>query len=291
MIIYICEKCNKNFGNRKSNYFYHINKINSCENNINMTQNATKTVKLIQQNTTKVDNLEKIKYCKNNEVNIINEINIEDIDVKNKIKLEIPKINKQETKSKYICEHCNYCFTRNSSLKNHLLNRCKIKKQKDNNEKNQINELIELNKQLIKQNEEIKKELDEIKNNNINSKPNIITQNTSNNVNSNNNVNIHINNFSTMDYSKINKNQLLNTILQNTGKQIYLKAIENMFVNPEKPENHNLYIADKNRQYVKKYNDGRWNTDNFNIIDLLINNFIDYYKLSPLKILNENLIF
>ena len=53
-----------------------------------------------------------------------------------------------------------------------------------------------------------------------------------------------------------------------------------MFVNPEKPENHNLYIADKNRQYVKKYNDGRWNTDNFNIIDLLINNFIDYYKLS-----------
>jgi len=226
MVIYICEKCNKNFGNRKSNYLYHINKINSCENNINITQNATKTVKPIQQNTTKIDNLEKIKYCKNKEVNIKNEINIEDIDIKNEIKLEIPKINIQETKSKYICEYCNYCFTRNSSLKNHLLNRCKIKKQKDNNEKNQINELIELNKQLIKQNEEIKKELDEIKNNNINS---------------NNNVNIHINNFSTMDYSKIDKNQLLNTILQNTGKQIYLKAIENMFVNPEKPENHNLY--------------------------------------------------
>jgi hypothetical protein len=39
--------------------------------------------------------------------------------------------------------------------------------------------------------------------------------------------------------------------LQNTGKQIYLKAIENIFVNPKKPENHNLYIADKNRGYVK----------------------------------------
>jgi len=105
MVIYICEKCNKNFGNRKSNYIYHINKINSCENNINISQNATKTIKLIQQNATKIDNLEKIKYFENNEVNI-----------KNEIKLEIPKINIQETKLKYICEHCNYCFTRNSSF-------------------------------------------------------------------------------------------------------------------------------------------------------------------------------
>ena len=51
-------------------------------------------------------------------------------------------------------------------------------------------------------------------------------------------------------------------------------------MNPEKPENHNLYIADKNRKYVKKYNEGRWNTDNFNLIDTIINNFVDYYKLS-----------
>ncbi len=83
-----------------------------------------------------------------------------------------------------------------------------------------------------------------------------------------------------MDYSKINPNTLINTMLKNTGRNIYLMAIENTFANPEKPQNHNLYVNDKNRGYVKKYNDGRWQTDNLTIIETLINNFVDYYKLS-----------
>ena len=99
---------------------------------------------------------------------------------------------------------------------------------------------------------------------------------TNKNINYNNCIlNIKINNFNNMDYSKVDKNHLINTILQNIGKQIYIKAIENLFVNPEKPENHNLYIADKNRKYVKKYNEGRWNTDNFSLINAIINNFVD----------------
>lgn len=39
-------------------------------------------------------------------------------------------------------------------------------------------------------------------------------------------------------------------------------------------------MSDKNRGYIKKYNDGRWNTDNLTMIETLINNFVDYYKLS-----------
>lgn len=53
-----------------------------------------------------------------------------------------------------------------------------------------------------------------------------------------------------------------------------------MFLNPEKPENHNIYVADKNRGYAKIYNDGRWQTQNINIIDTIINKVVDYYKLS-----------
>jgi hypothetical protein len=94
------------------------------------------------------------------------------------------------------------------------------------------------------------------------------------------NINIQINNFNNIDYSKIDKKMLLNTLVKNTGKQIYLKAIENIYINPKIPQNHSIYIADKNRGYVKKYNNGRWETDSLNIIDLLINNFVDYYKLS-----------
>ena len=137
--------------------------------------------------------------------------------------------------------------------------------------------LIEKIDHLIKQNEELKDDNKKIKNQLVlsNSKPNIKAD-----IKADININIQINNFNNMDYSKIDKKHLINTLMHNTGKQIYLKAIENLFVNPEKPENHNLYIADKNRKYVKKYNDGRWETDDLKIIDRLIDNFIDYYKLS-----------
>jgi hypothetical protein len=69
-------------------------------------------------------------------------------------------------------------------------------------------------------------------------------------------------------------------LLKETGKFIYLKTVENMFLNPEKPENHNIYVADKNQGYAKIYNDGRWQTQNINIIDTIINKVVDYYKLS-----------
>ena len=140
------------------------------------------------------------------------------------------------------------------------------------------NDILHLNNEIVElkdDNEKLKEDNEKLKNQII------LNNNTTKNTNYNNiNVNIQINNFSNMDYSKIDKKQLINTLIQNTGKQIYLQAIENLFVNPEKPENHNLYIADKNRKYVKKYNNGRWNTDGFNIIDTIIDSFVDYYKLS-----------
>jgi hypothetical protein len=82
-----------------------------------------------------------------------------------------------------------------------------------------------------------------------------------------------------MNYSKIDKKMLVDTLLKNSGKQIFLKAVENVYINPKYPENHNIYVADKNRGYVKKYNDGRWETNNLQIIDILINNFIDYLQI------------
>jgi len=137
--------------------------------------------------------------------------------------------------------------------------------------------LIEKIDNLIKQNEELKDDNQKIKNQLAlsNFKPNIKAD-----IKADININVQINNFNNIDYSKIDKKMLINTFMHNTGKQIYLKAIENIYINPECPQNHSIYIADKNRGYVKKYNNGRWETDNLSIIDLLINNFVDYYKLS-----------
>ena len=76
----------------------------------------------------------------------------------------------------------------------------------------------------------------------------IIQNNTTQNIT---NI-IQINNFNdTKDYN-VNFNNLLKEI----GKIIYLKTIKNVYLNPEKPENHNIYVADKNRGLVKVYNNG-----------------------------------
>ena len=121
-------------------------------------------------------------------------------------------------------------------------------------------------------------ELFELKKGNILLKNQIITNTNSNNNTQNNcvNLNVNINNFNETNDFKGN----FNNLLKETGKFIYLKTVENMFLNPEKPENHNIYVADKNRGYAKIYNDGRWQTQNINIIDTIINKVVEYYKLS-----------
>ena len=78
----------------------------------------------------------------------------------------------------------------------------------------------------------------------------------------------------------MNPKNLIKTLIKEQGKQIFIKAIEEFFVNQSKPENHNIYVADKNRKYLKTYNNEKWLTDNFKIIDKLIEKFVNIYKLS-----------
>ena len=67
-----------------------------------------------------------------------------------------------------------------------------------------------------------------------------------------------------------------------------VKTIENLYLNPEKPENHNIYITDKNREYIKVYNNERWETKNINILDGIINNVVEYFNLSIEKLKEDN---
>ena len=60
-----------------------------------------------------------------------------------------------------------------------------------------------------------------------------------------------------------------------------MKTIKNIFLNPEKPENHNIYIADKSRGFVKVYNNGLWETKNMSlIVDKIIDSVVEYFNLS-----------
>ena len=55
--------------------------------------------------------------------------------------------------------------------------------------------------------------------------------------------------------------------------------IKNVYINPNLPKNHNFVITDKNRGYVKKYIDGKWETDDLKLINLLVNEIVEHSKV------------
>jgi len=110
-----------------------------------------------------------------------------------------------------------------------------------------------------------------LKEDNENLKNKVIQYNTTNNNNC-----IVINNFNDTNY-KGN----FNNLLKERGKSIYLKTLRNVFLNPQKPENHTFYIADKSRGLAKIYNNGFWETKNMvSIVDKIIDSVVEYFNLS-----------
>ena len=206
----------------------------------------------------------------------------------------------EERKIKYVCPICLKSFgNRKDNYQNHIkkISGCgaeiikleEIKMQKDildsdKNEsfniKNDNFSLIELMNKIINQNKkmnddilDLKNEISILKEDNENLKNQVIQYNTNNN---NNNNCIIINNFNDTNY-KGN----FNNLLKERGKSIYLKTLRNVFLNPQKPENHTFYIADKSRGLAKIYNNGFWETKNMvSIVDKIIDSVVEYFNLS-----------
>jgi hypothetical protein len=244
---YICPKCKKNFGNYKYHYEVHINKKKPCdinfieiENNNNISENFKHDENLINANNNQNINNNLDIDIDNQQLNFNN---IEIIDNKNII-IELMK-------------KMDYLIKQNEEFKH------------------DVSELKEDNKELKEDNKELKEDIDKLKNQIQSS-----SKTNKNDITNYINVNIQINNFNDIDYSKMNAKTLIKTLIKEQGKQIILKTIQDIFVNPDKPENHNIYVADKNRKYLKTYNNNKWNTDDFKIIDRLIEKFVNIYKLS-----------
>jgi hypothetical protein len=144
----------------------------------------------------------------------------------------------------------------------------------------QSNEIKKQNKEIIKQNEEFKEDIKNLKEDNEKIKSQLALSNEKNSgAKTNVNINIQINNFGTIDYNNIDKKLFIEPILNQFGKQIFLKMIKNVYINPNLPENHNLVITDKNRGYVKKYINGKWESDDIKLINLLVNEIVEHAKI------------
>lgn len=275
MTEYVCEKCFKNFGNKKDHLERHLNKKKQCIS----IQKAP-----ILQKTPLLQSTQLCQEIIQQPKNIINNENFE-------------------------CEYCSKKFTRKYNLKRHINGRCD-KKEKDkviaeNISKNELKEINNKLNLILKQNEELKKDNEELKKDNeelkkhikhkknksiVNNNINIVNNNNNhlgNNITNNNNL-ANIVNFNNMDFTNVDKKLFENPIMNTRlfGKEIILKMIENIYINENLPEYQNIVITDKNRGYVKVFTNGKWKTDNIQIINLVIDGIIEHSK-TILDELNE----
>ena len=203
----------------------------------------------------------------------------------------------EETNKGYICNFCKTSFTRSTTLKRHLLERCKIRKEEIREKEAIFQELLQQNILLKDQNEKLNNQLLEQnkfiiglleQNNNKNS-----IQNNKNIKNQNNGI---INNIIIQhgkeDLSKIDDKVFLDAFLKNSGAKIPEKIIEGIHFNSKYPEFKNIYISDINREKVMIYNGNDWIlTPSNNITTNLLEKSIDFsenrYDELDKKILNQ----
>ena len=244
MVEHSCPNCGEIF-NKKSTFVNHLNRKKPC-------------VKITPKNHQKTPkNHQKTPQC---------------FEIKESIK-EVKEVKEEidEKENNFECEYCEKQFSRKFCLDRHLNGRCKKKPEENNNKIETNNDKLDL---ILKQNEELKNEIEKLK---TKIKK---TKKTTNNININQqNINVNIINFNDLDYDVMDKKlfiqPIMNTRLQ--GKFIILQMIENVYINESHPEYQNIMVTDKNRGYVKIYNNGRWKTDNINTMNMVIDGIISHY--------------
>ena len=199
---------------------------------------------------------------------------------KNETQKDEIKSKEDESNNKFCCPFCNQNFVKKYGLNRHLDGRCKFKPdvtkiiqnetkaEQENNNDNKLNFIIKQLNKLKNENEKLKKQIKKTK-----KTTKTINNNIVNNIVNNNQK---IVNFNNMNLEEVDKKLFIQPIINGNyqGKQIILKTIENIYINEEHPEYHNLIITDKNSGYVKIYNNGKWKTDNIELINLVIDGII-----------------
>jgi len=269
MVLYTCEKCNKEF-NRKSNYENHLKRKNSC-------------VKKVDKDVLKTETIQK-----------------------NPKKSEIIQNNPLLKQNRMECPYCSKFFSTMSNLNKHIKNSCKIKKQEENKKEKIFKSLLEKNDLLIKQNELLSQKLSQQskedkestkiikklsqriskleKSSLVSINSNNITNNTTNNTTNikNNNINIQVVQFGKEDLTKIDKKHYLKIFndSRSSGYKFFTDVIKSIHFNPNYPEYHSIYISDINRNKCMIFDGNNWklyylDKDN-NIISEIIEKTITY---------------
>jgi hypothetical protein len=183
-------------------------------------------------------------------------------------------IKNEENKIKYICPNCLKNFgNKKSNYLNHINK--KISCISEVNKK-----MEEMNNYIQKLKEDIEKKDNDIlqlkqENETLKQQMIIYSKIPNNTYNTNYNYILQINNFNDTNYEGN-----IDNLLKYIGKSIYINTVKNVYLNNEKPGNHNIYVADKSRGIVKIWNDGIWQSKNMLIIDQIIDRVVEHFNLS-----------
>lgn len=294
-----CEKCNKEF-KTKHGYQKHINKQIPCKENekqeyLIKIRTCNRCNKVFQR-----PNL-LVKHQIKCNINVTSKqdqpINSQDQLINSRVhsnnqNSELIIGNDCKSKQKYQCQYCEAVFTLSSSLARHIKNRCKIKKNQDQQKENLITFLIKEREDQRKKEEDNIKLMDYLKRilenkdremankdkqikqimKKMESMENMIkntntikntqkANNIQNNTNCNNNIQNINNNIKIIAYGKEDLSHILEKdykIILNKGFKSVPALMESIHFNKNKPENHNIYISNMRDNHLLIYDGNDW---------------------------------
>ena len=204
--------------------------------------------------------------------NLLSDNNLEEEYIKYNIKniLIPPKTTKNgeistentQKDSLFECEFCNKPFSRSDSLIRHQNGRCKNKSSNENMIElvNLLNEQMKEQKEQIKEEKKQMKEERQILNNQIKEQNSQIKELIKKAGITNSNINIQQNikllSYGNTDMSHLTDKDYMKCLNHSNFCVPYL--IEQIHFDPQKPENHNIYISNIKNNYVMLYNGNKW---------------------------------
>ena len=160
--------------------------------------------------------------------------------------------SKSTQPKKYQCAGCKKKFTTNSNMRKH---------EKKCPKKNQLDELEDLDHQVALKERETRLVKTQNKSQAIVGNNNTqINNNTQNNTTNNtqiNNVTVNILPYEQTDVSHLTDRDYQRAF--NRASMCVPQILEKIHFDPEKPQNHNVYISSMNNKYIKLHNGERWN--------------------------------
>ena len=240
MVNYTCPRCGYNINNI-TKYQKHLRRKKMCENIISDDNLFDEYIKF--NITEKLNNLNSAKSQQK-------------VNTKSTLLIDgQQKVNKKSTlsqhfqESNYICEYCEKQFNFKQSYYRHMKT-CKAKYEIDEKEKDEMNKIVELlNKQLEDQKQQINELIKKSGNTTINYQQN-------NSVNNN----IKLLGYRKTDISHLSDKDFISCISHSNFCIPHL--IQKIHFDPDKPENHNIYISNIKNNYAMIYDGDKWNLTN-----------------------------